>query len=135
VINIPFININITVATKLLDDNETLELLLKDGQINPKEFEILNILRKYAQVSDDNSEKGEYKTQLEILCKKHFEKEAQRSFDLLLKFANKRANVSWVLFSRSNQFIHYTEENPLEGYMPRKNEIIKTVTRVKLAKI
>ena len=128
----PFININIAVATKLLDDNETLEELLKTGQINPREYDVLAILHQFAQAKDD--EKESVKQELEAICTKSFEKDTQRSFDLLVKFAEKRQNVSWVLFSRSQQYIKYTEANPLEGYMPRKNEIIKKLTKYSLNK-
>lgn len=126
----PFININIAIATKLLDDSETLEELLKSGQINPREYDVLAILNKFAQAKDEDKEAA--KKDLEDICTKSFEKDTQRSFDLLVKFAEKRQNVSWVLFSRSQQYIKYTETNPLEGYMPRKNEIIKKLTRFTL---
>jgi hypothetical protein len=128
----PFININIVVATKILDEIETLEELLKTGQINPKEFDILKLLHDYSQASDDSKE--EIKNSLQKICIISFEKDAQRSFELLIKFAEKRQNVSWVLFSRSQQYIKYTEKNPLEGYLPRKNEIIKKLTKFKLLK-
>ena len=126
----PFININIAIATKLLDDNEALEDLLKTGQINPREYDVLSLLHNFAQAKED--EKETIKKELEDICTKSFEKDTQRSFDLLVKFAEKRQNVSWVLFSRSQQFIRYTEKNPLEGYMPRKNEIIKKLTKYNL---
>ena len=129
----PFININIAVATKLLDDTETLEELLKSGQINPREYDVLVLLNKFAQTEE--AEKEEVKKELEDICIKSFEKDTQRSFDLLVKFAEKRQNVSWVLFSRSQQYIKYTEKNPLEGYMPRKNEIIKKLTKYNLNKL
>jgi len=130
----PFINININLATKLLDDNEEVTLLnlLKEGKINPKEFDVLKALRDFAQAQETNQE--EFILPLQALCNKYFEKDAQRSFDLLIKFARKRQNVSWVLFSRSQQFIPYTESNPLEGYLPRKNEIMKTVSTITLSK-
>lgn len=129
----PFININISVATKLLDDEQTLEELLKQGQINPKEFDVLLFLHKYANAEESNKENS--KQELENICKKYFEKDTQRSCDLLVKFAEKRQNVSWVLFSRSQQYIKYSETNPLEGYVPRKNEIIKKLTKFKLTKV
>ena len=129
----PFININIAVATKLLDDTETLEELLKSGQINPREYDVLVLLNKFAQTEE--AEKEEVKKELEDICIKSFDKDTQRSFDLLVKFAEKRQNVSWVLFSRSQQYIKYTEKNPLEGYMPRKNEIIKKLTKYNLNKL
>ena len=129
----PFININIAVATKLLDDTETLEELLKSGQINPREYDVLVLLNKFAQTEE--AEKEEVKKELEQICIKSFDKDTQRSFDLLVKFAEKRQNVSWVLFSRSQQYIKYTEKNPLEGYMPRKNEIIKKLTKYNLNKL
>ena len=128
----PFININISVATKLLDDQQTLDELLKQGQINPKEFDVLALLHNYANADDANKQNS--MNELEVLCSKYFEKDTKRSFDLLIKFAEKRQNVSWVLFSRSQQYIKYTETNPLEGYMPRKNEIIKKLTKIKLTK-
>ena len=128
----PFININIAIATKLLDDSETLEMLLKSGQVNPKEYDVLAILNKFAQAKEDEKEAA--KKELEEICTKSFEKDTQRSFDLLVKFAEKRQNVSWVLFSRSQQYIKYAEKNPLEGYMPRKSEIIKKVTKYNLNK-
>ncbi len=129
----PFININISVATKLLDDSETLEELLKTGQINPREYDVLVLLYKFVQAKD--VEKDTVKKELEDLCLKSFEKDAHRSFDLLVKFAEKKQNVSWVLFSRSQQYIKYSEKNPLEGYMPRKNEIIKKLTKFNLNKV
>lgn len=129
----PFININISVATKLLDDIETLDELLKQGQVNPLEYDVLVLLHKFAQAKDDTKE--ELKKNLEEACQKYFEKDTQRSFELLMKFAEKRQNVSWVLFSRSQQYIKYTEKNPLEGYLPRKNEIIKKLTEYKLSKV
>ena len=129
----PFININIAVAIKLLDDTETLEELLKSGQINPREYDVLVLLNKFAQTEE--AEKEEVKKELEDICIKSFDKDTQRSFDLLVKFAEKRQNVSWVLFSRSQQYIKYTEKNPLEGYMPRKNEIIKKLTKYNLNKL
>ena len=129
----PFINININVATQLLDDQHTLDNLLKEGKINPPEYDVLKTLRTFSQSQETNQE--EIQLQLQALCNKYFEKEAKRAFDLLIKFAQKRQNVSWVLFSRSQQFIHYTETNPLEGYLPRKNEILKSVSSVELIKI
>lgn len=129
----PFININITVATKLLDDIEALDELLKQGQINPLEYDVLLLLQKYAQAGDDTKEDA--KKNLENACQKYFEKDTQRSFELLIKFAEKRQNVSWVLFSRSQQYVKYTEKNPLEGYLPRKNEIIKKLTEFKMSKV
>ena len=129
----PFINININIATQLLEDNQTLDNLLKEGKINPPEYDVLKALRDFAQAQDSNQE--EVQLQLQALCNKYFEKESQRAFDLLIKFAQKRQNVSWVLFSRSQQFIHYTETNPLEGYLPKKNEIMKSVSNIDLVKI
>ena len=52
----PFININISVATKLLDDIETLDELLKQGQVNPLEYDVLVLLHKFAQDKDDTKE-------------------------------------------------------------------------------
>ena len=91
---------------------------------------MLKALSEYSQAQETNQE--EIQLHLQALCNKHFEKESKRAFDLLIKFAQKRQNVSWVLFSRSQQFIHYSETNPLEGYLPRKNEIMKSVITVEL---
>lgn len=129
----PFININISVATKLLEDLQALEELLKQGQINPREYDVLALLNRYANAEETSKE--ETKKELEQLCIKFFEKDTQRSFDLLIKFAEKKQNVSWVLFSRSQQYIKYTEANPLEGYTPRKNEIIKKLTKFKINRV
>jgi intergrase/recombinase len=126
----PFININIHVATKLLDDVNLLHDLLKEGKINPPEFDVLKTLAEYSQAQESNQE--EIQLHLQALCNKYFKKESKRAFDLLIKFAQKRQNVSWVLFSRTQQFIHYTESNPLEGYLPRKNEIMKSVITFEL---
>ena len=104
--------------------------LLKEGKINPPEFDVLKTLREYSQAQETNQE--EIQLQLHALCNKYFEKEAKRAFELLIKFAQKRQNVSWVLFSRSQQFIPYTETNPLEGYLPRKNEIMKSVSTINI---
>ena len=129
----PFININIGIAIKLLDDSNTLNDLLKEGKINPKEFDLLLLLNKLTQ--SNSEEKDIIKNTLRGECFKSFEKDAQRSFDLLVKFVENKQTVSWVLFSRSQQYIHYSEKNPLEGYLPRKNEIIKKLTEYKLSKV
>lgn len=126
----PFINININIATKLLDDEQTLVDLLKEGKINPPEYEVLGALRNYNNAQETNQE--ELILPLQALCNKYFGKDSKRAFDLLVKFAKKRQNVSWVLFSRSQQYISYSEANPLEGYLPRKNEIMKTVSNFNL---
>ena len=109
-----------------------MEELFKAGQINPRDYDVLVLLYKFAQSKD--VEKDSAKKELEAICIRSFEKDAQRSFDLLVKFADKRQNVSWVLFSRSQQYLKYSEKNPLEGYMPRKNEIIKKLTKYNLNK-
>lgn len=124
----PFINLDIHTAREILEENgfNLLERLLRNGKINPHEFDVLVALREYSNVGDEQGKKNEAKNTLEDICKLHFPKEAQRAIKLLMKFSGSRRNVSWVLFSRTIQFIPFEEKNPLEGYKPKLNDILKT---------
>lgn len=123
----PFINLDIHTARDLLEDDGqfVLEKLLRNGIINPHEYDLLISLREFSK-KEDHEEKIIAKEKLNELCTTYFPKDAARAMKLLTKFTASRRNVSWVLFSRTIQFIPFKDTNPLEGYKPKLNEIIKT---------
>lgn len=129
----PFIHLDIHVARQLLepDGEALLSKLLRDGVVNPKEFDILRSLQKVAASS--GTEREEAANKLREFCESYFDKDVSRAYELLVKFADKKMNVSWVLFSRNWQFVKFEELDPLEGYIPRKNDVLKTIARVQIA--
>ncbi|MHA1990179.1 MAG: hypothetical protein ACW981_03020 [Candidatus Hodarchaeales archaeon] len=124
----PFINLDHLLATNIIEEDEPklLKNLLYDGKINPREFELLKVLSTVNKTLNmDNELTQQSKSQLRNLCEKYFTEEAERSYNRLINFAKTKENVSWVLFSRTCQFIPWEEKNPLEGYIPRQNPIKK----------
>ena len=124
----PFINLDHILATEIIEEEhpKLLQSLLYDGKINPREFEFLKVLSTvFKTLSMDNDLATQAKTQLKELCAKYFDEESERSFKRLMNFVKTKENVSWVLFSRTSQFIPWEEKNPLEGYVPRQNPIKK----------
>ena len=124
----PFINLDHILATKIMEEQEPklLKNLLYDGKINPREFEMLKVLSTVNKtLSIDNELAQRAKEELRNICDKYFEEEAERSYNRLINFTKTKENVSWVLFSRTCQFIPWEEKNPLEGYVPRQNPIKK----------
>ena len=124
----PFINLDHILATEIIEEEQPklLQTLLYDGKINPREFEFLKVLSTvYKTLSLDNDITKQAKSELNELCIRYFKDESERSFKRLINFAKTKENVSWVLFSRTCQFIPWEEKNPLEGYVPRQNPIKK----------
>ena len=124
----PFINLDHILATEIIEEEQPklLQTLLYDGKINPREFELLKVLSTISKtLSLDNDITEQAKGQLKEFCDRSFADESERSFNRLINFAKTKENVSWVLFSRTCQFIHWEERNPLEGYIPRQNPIKK----------
>jgi hypothetical protein len=125
---LPFINLDHILATEIIEEDQPklLQTLLYDGKINPREFELLKLLSTVSRtLSLDNDLTKQAKGELKEYCEKFFEEESERSFNRLINFAKTKENVSWVLFSRTCQFIPWEERNPLEGYIPRQNPIKK----------
>ncbi|MHA2365753.1 MAG: hypothetical protein ACXAC7_17475 [Candidatus Hodarchaeales archaeon] len=122
----PFINLDIDSARQILEDQNLLDTLIRDGKINPLEFDFLVLLKEFS-ATEDSEKKEAKKKELNDLCSKYFPKEAPRAMKLLTNFVTKkRSNVSWVLFSRTIQFIPFVEKNPLDGYKSKLNDIFKT---------
>jgi hypothetical protein len=124
----PFINLDHLLATNIIEEDEPklLKNLLYGGKINPREFELLKVLSTVNKTLNmDNELAKQSKSQLRSLCETYFTEEAERSYNRLINFAKTKENVSWVLFSRTCQFIPWEEKNPLEGYIPRQNPIKK----------
>ncbi len=124
----PFINLDHILATEIIEEEQpkVLQTLLYDGKINPREFEFLKVLSTvFKTLSLDNDITKQAKSELNELCIRYFKDESERSFKRLINFAKTKENVSWVLFSRTCQFIPWEEKNPLEGYVPRQNPIKK----------
>ncbi|MFX0091831.1 MAG: hypothetical protein ACFFBD_08725 [Candidatus Hodarchaeota archaeon] len=107
----PFIKINAQEAVSLLEDPSVISTWLKKGKINPKEADLLE---SAAQKKFD---------ELKTLCTKHFGHDGSQAFERLSKFVNSQSTVNWVLFSHTTQFIHFTEDNPLLGYIPREARV------------
>ena len=127
----PFINLDYYSAKEAVEQQKPLLLqeFLQVGTINPREFEILqhiSVLVNAINISVDLA--NETKEYLKEVCKQYFD-EPEKAYNSLVTFAEKRTNVSWVLFSRTWQFIPYSEINPLEGYLPRMHVIKKIVTK------
>ncbi|MFX0114684.1 MAG: hypothetical protein ACFFB3_09055 [Candidatus Hodarchaeota archaeon] len=129
----PFIDIGFETALTILSDRSgsILRELLQSEKINPLEAELLqNVVSLHLQ---ENQEKAEIRIK-EILEETAGE-EAERAFSRLQKFATSlERRVSWVLFSRTIQFLPFEKSNPLEGYQPQSVEIIKIITSERLFK-
>ncbi|MHA1983282.1 MAG: hypothetical protein ACW967_02930 [Candidatus Hodarchaeales archaeon] len=126
----PFINLDHILATNIIEEDEPklLKNLLYGGKINPREFELLKVLSTVNKTLNmDNDLIQQSKSHLRDLCVTYFKEEAERSYNRLINFAKTKENVSWVLFSRTCQFIPWEEKNPLEGYIPRQNPIKKVI--------
>ncbi len=120
----PFINVDVGAATKALSSPEIIDDFLREGLINPREADLLRAVSRLFQ--GDMSAKAI----IEQTCAKHFGKEADRALDRLIKFATSDAKrVSWVLFSRTTQFIPYETRSCLEAYQPRERDILVIKTR------
>lgn len=109
----PFINIPVEIALQLKKDPELLQELLKKGIINVKEARLLEVALNASQ-NDPHAQK-----ELEDLCQKYFNNEAETTKNRLTKFFTRDSQVSWVLFTRTAQAIPYDESNPLEDYVPQ----------------
>ena len=123
---VPFINIDHQLAVEIIEEDspKTLKQLLYNAKINPKEYTLLEKLKTLAKTIELKNELFEKaKLELKELCRDFFDKEADQSYERLLDFVQTKNNVSWVLFSRTFQFIPWEEKNPLEGYLPRVNPI------------
>ena len=129
----PFINLDYYSAKEAVEQQKPILLkeFLQEGIINPREFEILqyiSVLVNAIKISTDLANKT--KEHLRDICEQYFN-EPEKAYNSLVIFAEKRTNVSWVLFSRTWQFIPYSEINPLEGYLPQKHIIKKIITKKK----
>jgi hypothetical protein len=129
----PFIDIGFETAALILSDRSgsILRELLQSEKINPLEAELLqNVVSLHLQ---ENQEEAEIRIK-EILEETAGE-EAERAFNRLQKFATSlERRVSWVLFSRTIQFLPFEKDNPLEGYQPQSVEIIKVITSERLSR-
>ena len=115
----PFVKLSYDEAINILEDEDEIQRLLKQKKINPYEFRILKTAQ---EISNGNTQR---KDELKELCDRYFPDEAEEAIKLLQRFIKSdQKRVPWVLFSRTFQLIPYQEKNPLEGYLPIKDEII-----------
>ncbi|MHA2331384.1 MAG: hypothetical protein ACXAEU_05100 [Candidatus Hodarchaeales archaeon] len=118
-LDMPFINIDSDLAEELLDDRSILLDLLKKELINPKEHDLLMAVIDLKEGDDTARER------IKKMCSEHFSDEVEKSVQRLEKFAtSEQKRVSWVLFSRTNQFIRYEQANPFEDYYPREASVL-----------
>ena len=126
----PFINVAFTEAKACLQNRNRIVELLKDKKINPKEADLFEQLFLYSE----NKDRGSLQ-KIEELTRKYFTNESADAFQKLKRFVesdNKR--VSWVIFSRTFQFIPYDDRNPLDGYTPRVSDILVIKSTFKVVK-
>ena len=126
----PFINVTFTEAKACLQNRNRIVELLKDKKINPKEADLFEQLFLYSENKDRES-----LHKIEELTEKYFTNESTDAFQKLKRFVesdNKR--VSWVIFSRTFQFIPYDDRNPLDDYTPRISDILVIKSTFKVVK-
>jgi len=116
---VPFINIDANQAQMILEDRSLLLELLKKEIINPKEYDLLIAAIKLKEGDEGANE------QIRAICTENFGEEAERAIEQLTKYAtSERKQVSWVLFSRTNQFIRYEQKKPFENYYPKETTVL-----------
>lgn len=129
----PFIDIGFEVASTLLSDvsGSILRELLQTEKINPLEAELLqNVVSIYHGENQEEAQK-----RIREILEETAGEEAERAFNRILKFATStEKRVSWVLFSRTIQFLPFEKGKPLEGYQSQVAEIIKIITTERLFK-
>jgi hypothetical protein len=127
---VPFINITFAEATQTLQDPSFIVQLLKEKKINPKEANLLEKLGLYSR-----NRLPEVLEEIRTLCEQSFGVKAEDAFQGLSRFIksqNKR--VSWVIFSRTFQSIHYDDRDPLEDYIPRVSEVLTISSKFRIIK-
>ncbi|MFW9990649.1 MAG: hypothetical protein ACFFD4_01190 [Candidatus Odinarchaeota archaeon] len=115
----PFLNIDSTMAEKFLEQRSLLLELLKKDVINPQEYDLLMAVIDLKEGDDSARER------IREICTKNFGEEADKAVERLERFAtSEQKQVSWVLFSRTNQFIRYEQAKPFDNYYPRQTSVL-----------
>ncbi|UCE12521.1 MAG: hypothetical protein JSV04_10030, partial [Candidatus Heimdallarchaeota archaeon] len=92
-----------------------------------------NLLEKLGLYS--RSPTHELLTEIQTLCDQTFGNQGEEAFQRLSHFVkSKNKRVSWVIFSRTFQYIPYDDRNPLEDYIPRVSEVLTIKSTYKIIK-
>ncbi len=103
----------------ILDDRSLLLELLKKEVINPKEYDLLKAAIDLKEGDEEANER------IRAICTANFGEESEKAVAQLTKYAtSERKRVSWVLFSRTNQFIRYEQKKPFENYYPKETTVL-----------
>ena len=129
----PFIDIGFEKAQDILLDTtgSLVKELIQSQKLNPLEGELLeNVALLHRQKNQEEAER-----RIREILEEKVGEEAKRAYERLQRFAtHNEKRVSWVLFSRTIQFLPFEMSNPLEGYQQRSVEIVKVQTIERLVK-
>ena len=129
----PFIDIGFEIAQDILLDTtgSLVKELIQSQKLNPLEGELLeNVALLHRQKNQEEAER-----RIREILEEKVGEEAKRAYERLQRFAtHNEKRVSWVLFSRTIQFLPFEMSNPLEGYQQRSVEIVKVQTIERLVK-
>jgi len=129
----PFIDIGFEKAQDILLDTSgsLVKELIQSQKLNPLEGELLeNVALLHRQKNQEDAER-----RIREILEEKVGEEAKRAYERLQRFAtHNEKRVSWVLFSRTIQFLPFEMSNPLEGYQQRSVEIVKVQTIERLVK-